>query len=82
MTTKPKLSDMTGYEPEAVMVVDRKDYEALKTLNAELLTALDNIAANAKIIPDPAMEGTTDTYSVPLDDIETARAVLAKAYGR
>lgn len=34
------------------------------------------IIANACLIPDPAMAGATDTYSVPLDDIEALRTLL------
>ena len=34
------------------------------------------ILLNATVIADPAMKGWTDTYSVPLDDIETLRKVL------
>lgn len=30
---------------------------------------LSNIALNARTIPDPVMEGTTDISAVPLDDI-------------
>lgn len=44
MTQKHKLSDMTGYEADDVMVVERKEYEALKTLNAELLAVAKNAA--------------------------------------
>lgn len=36
MTTKPKLSDMTGYEADDVMVIERKTYE-------ELLAALKSL---------------------------------------
>jgi len=31
---------------------------------------------NAVLIPDPQMQGTTDTYAVPLDDIIALRAAL------
>jgi hypothetical protein len=48
----------------------------------DLLAALRNIVANSRLIPDPAMGGTTDTYSVPLDDIEAARAAIARVEGR
>lgn len=34
------------------------------------------ILANATVIPDPAMKGSTDTYSVPLDDIDNLREIL------
>lgn len=52
--------------------------DRLKELNEELLAVLDNIVANAKLISDPAMEGATDTYSVPLDDIDNARALIER----
>ena len=41
--------------------------------------ALQVIVANARMIPDPQMEGTTDCFAVPLDDIETACRVLEDA---
>lgn len=65
---------------------DRNRSEAEVQANArliasapELLEALSNILANARLIPDPSMQGATDVYAVPLDDIEAAVAVLAKA---
>lgn len=42
--------------------------------------ALANITANARRHADPRMEGKTDCYLVPLDDIEAARKAL-KAEG-
>lgn len=48
---------------------------------AELERALDIIVLNATIQPDARMEGATDCYAVPLDDIESARALLAKKEG-
>ena len=65
-----------------------EDYRAIKlerddllAARDDLLAALENIAATATVIPDPAMDGTTDTYSVPLDDIEAARDAINKAGG-
>lgn len=72
MTTKRKLSDMTGYEPDNVMIVQREEYEALKTLNAELLTAL-------KLVRDEYCEGGM------LDGTPAEKAIvaaIAKAEGR
>ena len=51
---------------------------ALIQLTPDMFEALCNIVANARIIPDPAMGGATDTYSVPLDDIEAAREIVRK----
>ena len=47
----------------------------------ELLEALDIIVCNAVLQPDAAMSGATDCYAVPIDDIEAARAAIAKARG-
>ena len=47
----------------------------------DLLEALDIIVCNAVLQPDAAMSGATDCYAVPIDDIEAARAALAKARG-
>ena len=41
--------------------------------------ALQVIVENARLIPDPQMEGMTDCFAVPLDDIETACRVLCDA---
>jgi hypothetical protein len=39
---------------------------------------LDIIVTNARMIPDPAMQGATDIYAVPLDDIDNAEELLKK----
>jgi hypothetical protein len=36
----------------------------------ELSQKLTNIMLNAVLIPDPRMNGMTDCYAVPLDDVE------------
>lgn len=41
-----------------------------------MLEALRIITTNAKVQPDASMEGATDIYAVPLDDIDTALALL------
>ena len=46
--------------------------------HAELVAALWNIVLNADIAPDPRMKGSTDCYVVTLDDIDAARALLAR----
>lgn len=51
----------------------------LRALNRELADALGIIVMNAEIQPDARMGGATDIYAVPCDDIENARAALAKA---
>jgi len=51
-----------------------KAAEEIATLRRHLST----IVANAIVGPDAAMNGSTDCYHVPLDDIEAARDVLAK----
>ncbi len=50
---------------------------ALIAAAPELIEILECIVLNAVCIPDPRMDGTTDTYSVPMDDIDTARKILA-----
>ena len=42
----------------------------------KLCEALACICLNAKLQPDAAMDGATDCYAVPLDDIQNGRAVL------
>lgn len=37
---------------------------------------LEIICNNAELAPDPRMEGATDCYLVPCDDIETANLIL------
>lgn len=44
----------------------------------EAKRVLEIIIANACLIPDPTMNGVTDTYSVPLDDIEAARIIVGE----
>ena len=48
----------------------------------EIFTApelLEIIVANARLVPDPSMEGTTDCYHVPVDDIDAAGEWLKDA---
>jgi NAD/NADP transhydrogenase beta subunit len=47
----------------------------------DLLEALMVIVANAVIQPDAKMNGSTDIYAVPIEDIDAARAAIAKAKG-
>lgn len=42
----------------------------------ELHQALSNIVLNARMIPDPSMQGATDIYTVPMDDIDAARNLI------
>lgn len=46
----------------------------------QLIDALFNIILNAQVVPDPQADGATDCFAVPLDDIEAARALLAKVF--
>lgn len=48
-------------------------------LERDLLAMLEIMVANAELIPDPRMNGSTDVYAVPLDDVEEARRLLEKA---
>ena len=43
---------------------------------SEVLDLLEVIVANAVVVPDPRMQGSTDCYAVPLDDIEAATIYL------
>ena len=38
-----------------------------------LMQLLDVLLLNARLIPDQAMNGTTDVYAVPIDDIDALR---------
>jgi hypothetical protein len=58
-------------------VLDREGGPAPVKLDA--LDLLSIIVTNAVLVPDPQMRGTTDTYAVPLDDIEAARTLLREA---
>lgn len=69
--------------------LSRLEDESVKELIAErdaLLAALTTLAfeagivvANATMIPDPLMNGTTDCWRVPLGDIENLHAPLTAA---
>ena len=50
----------------------------LEAENARLREALENIVANARLQADARMDGTTDIWAVPLDDIVAARAALVQ----
>jgi hypothetical protein len=57
----------------------RADQEAtidMMNENAQLRRLLENIVINAEVQPDVRMNGATDVYAVPLDDIEQAREAL------
>lgn len=54
-------------------------YSATQAALKALVEAAEIVLANATVIPDPAMKGSTDTYSVPLDDIEALKKALALA---
>lgn len=51
---------------------------ALVAENERLRTALAIISMNALLAPDPHMGGATDSYIVPIEDIEAARAALGE----
>ena len=44
----------------------------------ELVDILRNIVANSRLTPDPAMNGETDCYTVPCDDIAAALALFGE----
>lgn len=52
------------------------------TAHQNLGDILRNILANARVQPDAAMNGTTDVYAVPLEDIEAARSALLEPMDR
>lgn len=54
----------------------------LKRERDALLAALEVLLVNADVGPDPRMDGMTDCYLVPLDDIDAARQAIAAAEGR
>lgn len=51
---------------------------AVRRVAPALAHALMLVTGNAKLIPDPAMNGTTDCFSVPTDDIEAANHALMR----
>ena len=57
-----------------------KSPEARLTKAQERIKELTEVAwmllANAILIPDPRMKGTTDVYAVPIDDIEELKRCL------
>ena len=50
-------------------------------LAPDLLKLLSTIVLNAKLQPDAGMNGSTDCYAVPLEDIEAARDALNMTFG-
>lgn len=62
-------------EENAMTLAQIIDSETKASAMIELLTI---IVANAKMIPDPSMQGATDIYAVPLGDIEAAKFLLTK----
>jgi hypothetical protein len=48
------------------------------TSDRNVLDILRIIVANAVVISDPRMQGATNCYSIPLDDIEAAQALLER----
>lgn len=56
-----------------------KPWTSVHNAAPDLLMILQVIVSNARLSPDPNMNGTTDCYCIPLDDIETARQAIAKA---
>ena len=57
-------------------VLAEEKMHSIVNRNAKMRELLSNIVMNASIIPDPAMAGKTDIYSVPTDDIEAAAEFL------
>ena len=49
-----------------------------ETCDDTMLELLQNVALNTKLIPDPDMEGATDCYKVPCDDVDAIRDFLKK----
>jgi hypothetical protein len=45
-------------------------------MEENVLEVLRNIVMNAKIGPDTAMNGETDCYHIPIDDVEAAKKIL------
>lgn len=70
-----KLSDMTDYEADEVMIVQREEYEALKALNEELLAALQGLVERSR---DALSE-----HNIPdMKALQAAREAIAKYEGR
>jgi len=74
--------DDGNFAPECAGDYEGRANAALIAAAPDLLAALSCIVLNARLQPDAHMAGTTDCYAIPTDDIEAARAVIAKATGR
>ena len=59
-------------------------YLNVNPLLEELMDAVEAMLANAELGGDPGMDGTTDAYIVPIDDVEQVKDVfeeIAFRYG-
>jgi len=78
----PRLEGVLGVDINHV-IVDVADWEAARTWvwisqesARELLDILRIITMNAVVGPAATMNGTTDCYHVPIDDIEAAKRIM------
>lgn len=69
---------MKARQEEAARDAEAERIAKIEKAGPELLRAIDIVVQNASLIPDPKMEGLTDCYRVPLEDIDTLRALIAK----
>lgn len=78
MSTKPKTHQERAEKAARVINVPGTSRDiARETFPTELVEASGNTALNAELSPDPRMDGATDVYLVPAEDIEALRAALA-----
>ena len=73
-TAKPKLSDMSGYGADDVVILERKTYE-------ELLAALTNLLETIEKHTTTNKSGFAANFAVAWWK-QQARAVISKAEGR
>lgn len=54
----------------------------MEKLIQDLIELCHILVFNAEIGPDPKMQGYTDAYIVPIDDIDNLRVILNKLKGQ
>ena len=77
-TTTPCGTMFRIIERSGGLVTVSTERDPLAAAAPGLLDILRIIIANARLIHDPVMAGTTDIYAVPVDDIEATRAAVSK----
>lgn len=74
----PLTTTAVASDPETAQMIARalNNIDALRADLDACVALLDIIRCNASVIPDPEMNGLTDCYRVPLDDIDAIGRIL------